>query len=476
MKRVVQSILFFAEKDYPFIRSSIGSGRVRMVGEPSELVEAVKHDMFSIILFDMAHPRFSESLVVRVYRRTPLAEFWLLTHDEHHTLPEYMIDNIFSYDVRKAEFEVRIKAVLRIKTLLEEYHMVGKSANLKQVAEMISQVAPTDISTLIIGPSGSGKELVARALHRHSTRKDKPFIAVNCGALAEGLLESELFGHEKGAFTGAIGNREGIFKRADGGTVFLDEIGETSPALQVKLLRVLEEGNFNRVGGSELIHADIRVVAATNRELAEAIAGKEFREDLYYRLGAIRINLAGLAERKADIIPLINHFFREQTGTVRGISERAMETLIHYGWPGNVRQLRNFVSHMAVTAGDGEISEHHVTQFIEEQGYVERHLPVITDKTPQQAEFQLIYQALLSLGQEVRMMRDLIVENLPSGHEAVEPHDITYPYRVGSIEEVEEKLIKQTLESVGGNRRQAARRLGIGERTLYRKLKKYGID
>jgi DNA-binding NtrC family response regulator len=244
--------------------------------------------------------------------------------------------------------------------------------------------------------------------------------------------------------------------------------------LQVRLLRVLEEGSFYRVGGSDLVHVNVRVVAATNRELTDAIGEGDFREDLYFRLGAVRINLAGLTERQADIIPLINHFFIRETGAARGISERAMEMLLEYGWPGNVRQLRNFVNRMIVAAPSGEISEQLVLQFIEEQGFVHRNLPVVTGKMPQEAEFQLIYQALLSLGQEVRMLRDLIVTNLPGRPDTVEAHEFDRSSQPMTVEEMEKELIRKTLASVANNRREAAKKLGIGERTLYRKLKKYG--
>ncbi|MCP4566347.1 MAG: sigma-54-dependent Fis family transcriptional regulator [FCB group bacterium] len=476
MKSMRPSILYFGETEYPFIRSSIAGGTIEVVGEPSELMEAVKREAFPIIIFDYNYPLFTESFVTRVYRRSLLSEFWLINDHENHNLPAYMIDFVFSLSARKSEFVARVKSSLFIKGLLDEYGMIGKSSGIKQVAEMVSQVAPTDISTLIIGPSGSGKELTARAIHRYSRRADKPFVAINCGALAENLLESELFGHERGAFTGAVGKREGLFKRADGGTVFLDEIGETTPALQVKLLRVLEDGSFYRVGGNDLVKADVRIVAATNRDLGEAISEREFREDLYFRIGAIRINLTGLAQRQADIIPLINHFFIEQTGQARGISQRAMELLISYGWPGNVRQLRNFVSRMQVSAEEGELSEVMIRRFFEEQGYTERHLPVVTDKSSQEAEFQLIYQALLSMGQEVRMLRDLILHNLPSRSEAGEGGEFERPSQAKTMEDMEAEMIRRTLDAVGGNRREAARRLGIGERTLYRKLKKYELE
>jgi DNA-binding NtrC family response regulator len=465
--------LIFAEREYSFLRPT--PGRMEIVSEPSALIEKIKHHVYPIIVFDTASSKYAESIIARVFRRSPDSEFRLLADNGHHALPEYMVDAVVPHTIKKSEFDSRIKSCLRIRALLSDYGLVGKSGNLKHVAEMISQVAPTDLSTLIIGPSGSGKEVVARAVHDFSSRKKGPFIALNCGALTESLLETELFGYEKGAFTGAASRREGIFERADGGTVFLDEIGETSQALQVKLLRVLEEGAFYRVGGNALVRSNIRVVAATNRDLSEAIASGGFREDLYFRLGAVRINLAPLSERKSDILPLINYFFEKETGAARGISEEAMKRLVNYGWPGNVRQLRNFVQRMTVVVGEGEISESLVTQFIEEQGYVHRNLPVATGKMPREAEFQLIYQALLSLGQEVRMLRELILENLPARHDVEEVHEYEHHPPMPSMEEMEEDLIRKTLAAVGGNRREAARRLGIGERTLYRKLKRYGV-
>ncbi|MEZ5358653.1 MAG: sigma-54 dependent transcriptional regulator [Candidatus Zixiibacteriota bacterium] len=467
-------ILYFGEDEYDFLESGLDSGRIIKAGEASLLLETLKQQRIDIILFDSLHPQYSDSLIQRVYRKFPSAEFWVVSDAERHIDLEFVVDAIVPTGLSADDFEDRVFACLNIRERLEDYKMVGKSHNLKRTAEMISQVAPTDISTLIIGPSGAGKELVARAVHQNSKRANKPYIAVNCGAFAETLLESELFGYEKGAFTGAIGRREGIFKRADGGTVFLDEIGETSPALQVRLLRVLEEGTFYRVGGDDQVRVNVRVVAATNRELLDAIQDGDFREDLYFRLGAMRINLAGLADRKADILPLINFFFEQETGHVRAISARALDRLIHYGWPGNVRQLRNFVNRMIVTSGKGEISEHHVMQFLDEQGYNDRTLPVVTGKSPQEAEFQLIYQALLSLGQEVRMLRDIIMEHVPSRHETIieeEPPNMPTPR---TMDEMEQEMILNTLESVGGNRREAAKKLGIGERTLYRKLKKYG--
>lgn len=469
-------VLIFAQTNPKFAKSLLTSGRGEMVTQASELVEVTKTGIYPIILFDSSHPEYSEALVLRTYRRLPTAEFWLIGNQTG--LPDYVVSGTIPERITKSEFESRIKATLHLRRLLDQYEMVGRSDNLLRTAEMISQVAPTNISTLIIGPSGSGKELVARAVHNYSSRKKKVFTAINCGALTETLLESELFGYERGAFTGAVSRREGIFKRSDGGTVFLDEVGELSIGSQVKLLRVLEEGSFYRVGGGELVRTDVRIVAATNRELTDAIGDNNFREDLYFRLGALRINLTGLNRRQADILPLINHFFIRETGAVRGISKQATDLLLEYGWPGNVRQLRNFVSRMIMIGRSGELSEGMVMQFIEEQGFADRNLPVVTGKSPQEAEFQLIYQALLSLGQEVRMLRELILDQIPAGageivSEFSEGEDAA-SLHVKTVDEMEQDLIRKTLEAVGGNRRKAAEKLGIGERTLYRKLKKQG--
>lgn len=468
------SILFFGDTRYPFLAVDQVRYQIIQIREVSELFGAIRNADFDLILLDTGHHQFARPLIQRIYRRTPMTELWLVGGYEGALLPHELIDQSIPADISPADFEAKISAAMRVRDLLKAMHLVGKSANLKRAAELIAQVAPTKISTLIIGPSGSGKELVARAVHEQSPRRGEPFIAVNCGALTESLLESELFGHEKGSFTGAVSRREGIFRRANGGTVFLDEIGETSPALQVKLLRALEEGAFYRVGGEETVRTDIRVLAATNRDLNDAIADSKFREDLYFRLSAFRISLSGLAERKADILPLLYYFAQQQEKKLRPLSERAVEIILNYNWPGNVRQLRNFVGRMALLGGSGEISEPEVMQYIEEQGFTQRHLPVVTGQTPHQAEFQLLYQALLSLGQEVRSLRDLITRNLPRRDEQEVELSTDEENGAGTMDNMEESLIRATLEAVGGNRREAARQLGIGERTLYRKLKKYG--
>jgi Nif-specific regulatory protein len=233
-----------------------------------------------------------------------------------------------------------------------EHNMVGESASMQRVYHFISKVAPTDSTTLITGESGTGKELAARAIHRNSKRAQKPFIAVNCAALNESLLESELFGHEKGSFTGALAQKKGRLEIADGGTVFLDEIGELTPALQVKLLRVLQEREFERVGGTQTIKIDIRLIAATNRNLEDAIEGGEFRQDLYYRLNVVSFEMPALRERREDV-PLLSNYFVEKYGVkcnrrLRGVSPEARARLSAYDWPGNVRELENAVERAVV--------------------------------------------------------------------------------------------------------------------------------
>ncbi|MFH1314317.1 MAG: sigma 54-interacting transcriptional regulator [Candidatus Eisenbacteria bacterium] len=321
-----------------------------------------------------------------------------------------------------------------VKTLTEELrgkysfrNIIGKSHKMRDVYQLIKSVAPTNVTVLIQGNTGTGKELVARAIHYESPRADKPFVVVNCAALPETLLESELFGHVRGAFTGAIADRKGRFERADGGTVFLDEIAEVSPAIQVKLLRVLETKQFERVGDSQTKGVDVRLVSATNRNLKELIGRGEFREDLYYRINVVAINLPPLRERDEDIPLLVDHFVEKlnaDTGKhVRQVSQGAMDVLIDHVWPGNVRELENAIGHAFVHCrGDTILPE---------------HLP-----------------------------RELV---------EVTPHAASGMASAGSIEEMEKAAVTDMLKRCKGNRSQAARRLGIGRSSLWRKIKKYGL-
>lgn len=386
----------------------------------------------------------------------------------------------------------------------------GESEAVRQVLEAIRQMAPVSSTVLIEGESGTGKELVARAIHKLSPRRSKPFIAVNVGALPETLLESELFGHEKGAFTGAAERRIGRFELADGGTLFLDEIGEIPPNVQVKLLRVLEEREVTRVGGTQVIPVDVRVVAATNRPLRESVAEGGFRSDLFYRLNVLRIYLPPLRERREDIPLLVRRFvqeFSQQHGReFHGISAEAMQALVNYSWPGNVRELRNLIESMVVLATGREIGIADIPAAIREGG-AERLLPVPVGAVLREGsraegrELEFIVRSLVEVKlqleelrrrvDEVRAERDqwaAMADGLgtPSSASAgaltggIEPPgaptQTTVTITPGmTMAEIEKAAILAALRETKGNRRKAAEILDIGERTLYRKLKEYQV-
>jgi Nif-specific regulatory protein len=309
------------------------------------------------------------------------------------------------------------------------FNLVGASGPMRQLYESVARVAGTNTTVLIRGESGTGKELVAQAIHSHSSRAKKPFIKVSCAALPETLVESELFGYERGAFTGALQRKKGRFELANGGTLFLDEIGELSPATQIKLLRVLQEREFERVGGTESVQVDVRVIAATNRDLEKALADSTFRADLYYRLNVFPIFIPPLRARKADVLPLADHFIekyaREQGKNIRRISTPAIDLLAGYHWPGNVRELENTIER-AVLLADGDV----IHAF---------HLP----PTLQTAE---------ATGMVLSTSLD------------------------SAVEAFERSLIEDALKTARGNRSRAARLLGTTQRVISYKVRKYGID
>ena len=309
--------------------------------------------------------------------------------------------------------------------------LLGRSEAMRELVEMVETVAPTAATVLVSGESGTGKELVARAIQAASTRRDKPFVTINCAALAENLLESELFGHEKGAFTGADRRREGRFVQAHGGTLFLDEIGEMPLSLQAKLLRVLQQGEVQRVGCDETIKVDVRVIAATNRVLADEVAAGRFREDLFYRLNVIGLEVPPLRARREDI-PLLASTFLERHAaanrkTIKGFTPQAMDAMLRYGWPGNVRELENAVERAVILSGGEYVAE--------------RALPLAVQNAP---------------------VPDADGEELALGSM--------------SLEDVERKAIEATLRETEDNKSEAARRLGITRATLHSKLKKYGLE
>src|SRR5690242_504726 len=384
--------------------------------------------------------------------------------------------------------------------LQERTGIIGESAAIQEVLVKIEQMAPVSSTVLIQGESGTGKELVAKAIHDLSPRRGRPFIAVNCAALPETLLESELFGHEKGAFTGAAERRLGRFELADTGTIFLDEIGEIPPSTQVKLLRVLESRTFFRVGGTQPIRVDVRVVAATNRSLRDAVALGEFRDDLYYRLNVLNIYLPPLRDRREDIPLLVRRFIRElaraHDRTFRGITPEAMERLVNAPWPGNVRQLRNLIESMVVLAPGAEIRAADIPpDILDGPGTL---LPVRVGSLvrdggtgPGGHELEFILRSLIDLKLQVEELRRRIdegpqrVQVIEVGdHASVadvltdgdENGDRPVLYRSGmSMAEVERAAIEAALQEHRGNRRKAAEVLGIGERTLYRKIKAYHL-
>ena len=341
-------------------------------------------------------------------------------------------DDFITKPVDLDQLELRIEKALKahrlesevkhLKAQLDEKYgmngIVGNSPAMQKVFRMIRQAAPTDATVLIQGPSGTGKELVARAIHNLSNRSKGPFVAVEFAAISPNLLESEMFGHEKGAFTGAVSRRIGRFEAANHGTIFLDEISEMPLELQVKLLRVLQEREFQRVGSNETVKCDIRIVAATNRDLAAYVKEGKFREDLYYRLNVIDMRLPALKERTGDVPLLVNRYLREFGG--KSVSPDAMRLLEAYQWPGNVRELRNAVEKMCVLSSSGEIG---------------------VDDVPDE------------------MKRDVTMTLSVSG----------------TLGETEKAKILAVLEEVGGNRTKAAERLGISRRTIYRKLEEYGL-
>jgi len=350
----------------------------------------------------------------------------------------------------------------------------GKSEVLRSLASQVQQAGPSEISVLITGESGTGKELVARALHRSSPRSAGPFVAVNTGAIPESLLESELFGHERGAFTGAAGQRKGIFESAKGGTVFLDEVGDMPLATQVKLLRVLEARTFRRLGSTAELEADVRVISATHRDLAQLESAGTFRRDLFYRLSAVTLRVAALRDRPSDVLPLLTSFWEHLPGALKPPAEMtpgAVRRLRAYAWPGNVRELRNFAEASAVAVSGQPLTEEHVLQYIQRQGSSDRLLPVPVGVRTDGNERELLFGAVWHLGKQIQELRTLVEERLPARNG--ESAALRPP--AASIADAERRAIESALLETGGNRREAARRLRIGERTLYRKIREYGL-
>ena len=355
--------------------------------------------------------------------------------------------------------------------------IIGKSRELNELVDVVMHVASSDITILIYGESGVGKEVFARAIHNSSKRSNNDLITVNCGAIPEGILESELFGHKKGAFTGAFEGRKGYFEIADGGTLFLDEIAEMPLTTQVKVLRAIEFKEFMRIGAETVTRVDVRIIAATNKDLQEEVDNRRFREDLYFRLKAVSLSIPPLRKRKEDIELLVNHFLHGYAATNNieppEISRDAMNMLIDYNWPGNVRELKNSIESAVALNRNSVLDVDSFSQlFIQtENGSFNRNLPVFLRKTPEDADREILYRALFEIKKDLIELKDLVIQ---TGRDKSENNEESKKTQF-SLDEIEKETIKAALDKTRGNKRKASRLLNISERTLYRKIKQYDL-
>ena len=414
-------------------------------------IKELEADQYDLVITDLMMPEVGGMEVLdHVLTHTPKTLCIILTgYGTIKSSVEAIKNGAFDYitkPVTASELLVGVEKALKFRSLEEEnirlkkelkrkyryQNLVGTSEPIKKIYDLIEKVADTDGTILISGPTGTGKELIARAIHYNSNRDDKPLVIINCGAIPEELLESELFGHEKGAFTGAHKTRIGRFEMANGGTIFLDEIGEMSPALQVKLLRVLQERKFERVGGAKSIHVDIRIIAATNRNLTTAINNGTFREDLYYRLNVIPIKVPSLKKRKSDIPLLIDFFLKKgrrgKQQRVKEFSPAAMDAMLKYDWPGNVRELENVITRISILCDNQEVSFRELPEYIQQDSILNQ--PTKED--------------LLEQGKTL----------------------------TEAVRNYEKRLILEALEKSNGVKAKAAKLLNIKRTTLVEKIKK----
>ncbi len=411
---------------------------------------------------------------------------------------------------------------MEIQAIKQRFGIIGHSPRLDRAIDVACQVAPTDITVLITGESGTGKEVFPKIIHHLSARKHGPYIAVNCGAIPEGTIDSELFGHEKGAFTGAQDARKGYFEVVNGGTIFLDEVADLPTLTQVRLLRILETGEFIKVGSSKVLKTNVRVVAATNVNLQEAVSTGKFREDLYYRLSTVPIQVPPLRERKEDIIMLFKKFSADFAEKYRipplHLSEEAEQLLIKHRWSGNVRQLKNLAEQISVIEKDRFVTAEAINRYLPEASA--NNLPILFSDaqsiTSGLSEREILYKLLFEMKRDITDMKKVITQMLQDGHlsgrfreehahlieklnqekdlpkiykekeiqedergeEFIESYEETpheYVEESLSIHEKEKDLIEKALQKHNNRRRKAAKELGISERTLYRKIKEYHI-
>lgn len=409
-----------------------------------------------------------------------------------------------------------------LQNVKQRFGIIGNYIDLNRAIDIALQVAPTDLSVLISGESGTGKEIFPQIIHQYSTRKHGPYIAVNCGAIPEGTIDSELFGHEKGAFTGATDSRKGYFEVASGGTIFLDEVAELPLSTQVRLLRVLESGEFIRVGSSRVQKTDVRVIAASNIDIQKAIQDNRFREDLFYRLNTVPVRIPALRSRGEDILLLFRKFAADFAEKYRmpsvKLTEDAQALLLKYGWPGNVRQLKNITEQISIIEGEREIDAAILSNYLPD--YSGSKLPVLVKRESESSfssEREILYKILFDMKGDMNDLKRLVLEMLHSSPDSVrsseansgvirklyDEADSLFDKKVtpastvtfapnkepGNIQDTEEiieeslslvdkeiELINKALGKYHGKRKLAAEELGISERTLYRKIKEYGID
>ena len=433
------------------LREALGARGFEVEVAPSaeKALEVLGERAFDVVLLDIRLEGMSGlEALPRILARDPHLPVVMMTgHGSRQAAIEAIqagAYDFFEKPFKIEELTIVLRRALERRSLLRKVdqleervsfeNIIGHSGAMQAVLRLVRKVVATDVTVLICGESGTGKELIAQAIHYNSPRRDKPFVRLNCVAIPDSLLESELFGHERGAFTGAVARKLGKFELANGGTIFLDEIGDMSLHTQAKILRVLQEREFERVGGSETIKIDVRIVAATNKNLARAVEEGSFREDLYYRLNVFSINLPPLRERKEDIPPLVEHFVRrnvvELGKPLVGFTAEAMNILLAYDWPGNVRELENYVQRAAVMAE---------SEFIGPE-CLPPHLLTFKPKVQEELE--------LEPGRSLDEM----------------------------LEGVERKLIRAALQRTGGVQSRAAKLLGITERSLWHRIKKLGID
>lgn len=400
-----------------------------------------------------------------------------------------------------------------LQKIKQRYNIVGNSDGLNRALDVALQVAPTDLSVLIIGESGVGKEIIPRVIHDNSPRRREKYFAINCGSIPEGTIDSELFGHEKGSFTGAIGESEGYFGTANNGTIFLDEVGELPIATQARLLRVLETGEYIRVGGQQIIKTNVRIVAATNVNMRKAISEGRFREDLYYRLNTIPIQMPALRDRGEDILLLFRLFAMQTAERYRlpkiTLSDDAKHMLLSYKWPGNVRQLKNITEQMSILSQEREISAETLSHFIpRDQESTELATITPAGGHSYESERELLYKVLYELRSNVSDLRRQM-NSLRKQIDDTQRQDAARSYQASfapistsampatlrpqaeeaiaeeikadtsedlNIQKLSKQMVTKALERANGNRKKAASALGISDRTLYRRIKQYGLD